>query len=117
MTTREELYALVWAEPMTRVAAQFDVSSSYLARVCTVLNVPRPERGYWSKLAVGKAPVPEALPPAQPGDQLVWRQDEALPQPVRPRGIPKPRQRRAGAKVVVPRAQVHPLIRGAKGHC
>ena len=45
---REALYALVWAEPMLRVAARYNVSSSYLARVCTLMNVPRPERGYWA---------------------------------------------------------------------
>lgn len=56
MISREELYKLVWAEPMTKVAARFDVSGSYLARMCTLLNVPRPERGYWAKMAVGKAP-------------------------------------------------------------
>jgi len=54
--SREALYGLIWSEPMLRVAARFGVSSSYMARVCTLLNVPRPERGYWSKLAVGKAP-------------------------------------------------------------
>ncbi|MDK1389594.1 hypothetical protein QN224_29885 [Sinorhizobium sp. 8-89] len=68
--TREELYELVWSKPMTEVAKDFDVSGSYMARVCTVLNVPRPERGYWAKLAVGKAPARERLPEAQPGDQL-----------------------------------------------
>ncbi len=47
MVSRDELYRLVWNEPMTKAAKQFDVSGSYLARVCTLLNVPRPERGYW----------------------------------------------------------------------
>jgi hypothetical protein len=28
--TREELYALVWAEPMLKVAEKFAVSSSYV---------------------------------------------------------------------------------------
>lgn len=44
---------------MTKVAEQFGVSGSYLTRVCTTLNVPRSERGYWAKLAVGKAPPPD----------------------------------------------------------
>lgn len=51
--TREALYELVWQEPMVTVAARYDVSSSYLARD-ERLNVPRPERGYWANLAVGK---------------------------------------------------------------
>jgi hypothetical protein len=51
----ETLHAQVWAEPMTKVAARYGVSSSFLARVCERLNVPRPARGYWARLAVGKA--------------------------------------------------------------
>ena len=66
MITREELYELVWSAPMIKVAEKFDVSGSYLARVCTALRVPRPERGYWAKLAVGKAPKRPALPEPQP---------------------------------------------------
>lgn len=56
MVSREELYELVWSIPMTKVAEKFSVSGSYMARVCSVLNVPHPERGYWAKLEVGKAP-------------------------------------------------------------
>lgn len=70
--TREQLYELVWSEPMLKVAARYDVSSSYMARVCTLLNVPRPERGYWAKLAVGKAPPKPHLPETRPGDESVW---------------------------------------------
>jgi hypothetical protein len=47
-------YAEVWAEPMTRVAARYDVSANYLARVCFHLNVPVPHRGYWAKVQHGK---------------------------------------------------------------
>lgn len=79
--TREALYKLVWSEPMLKIAARFGVSSSYLARVCTLLNVPRPERGYWAKLAVGKAPRQPALPDARPGDELFWSRGGHLAQP------------------------------------
>lgn len=64
--TREQLYELVWREPMLKVAERFGVSSSYLARVCTELRVPRPERGYWAKLEFGKNPPRPELPPPQP---------------------------------------------------
>ena len=33
MLSRKELYDLVWAEPMTKVAQRFDVSGSYMARL------------------------------------------------------------------------------------
>src|SRR6202051_1401779 len=72
LVSREELFEMVWAEPMLKVAAQFGVSSSYMARVCTVMNVPRPERGYWGKWAFGQVIEKPALPEARPGDQLCW---------------------------------------------
>jgi hypothetical protein len=62
--SREELYELVWSLPMIKVGEKFEVSGSYMARMCSVLNVPRPERGYWAKLAVGKAPTRPPLPEA-----------------------------------------------------
>lgn len=79
--TRDGLYSLVWSEPMLKVGARFDVSSSYMARVCSLLNVPRPERGYWAKLAVGKASPKPQLPDPLPGDPLVWSRDGSTPQP------------------------------------
>ena len=86
--TREALYALVWSEPMLKVAARYDVSSSYMGRICTLLNVPRPERGYWAKLAVGKAPRKPDLPDARPGDELVWSRDQDQIKITRP--LPRP---------------------------
>jgi hypothetical protein len=70
--SREQLYAEVWAEPMTKVALKCKVSSSFMACVCTWLNVPRPERGYWAKLAVGNISKQPPLPEAEPGDDLEW---------------------------------------------
>jgi hypothetical protein len=55
--SREALYDLVWSEPMLRVASRFGVSSSYMARVCRALNVPKPALGYWAKVAVGQTPL------------------------------------------------------------
>ena len=76
--SREELYELIWSVPMVKVAEKFKVSGSYLARVCANLNVPRPERGYWAKLAVGKAADKLSLPELQPGDQISWCHAEDL---------------------------------------
>ena len=114
MTSREELYQLVWSKPMIKVAEQLGVSGSYMARVCTVLNVPRPERGYWAKLAVGKAPTKTPLPDARPGDQLHWSNDGTIPPspPIRQQQPPVQRK----ARIRIPKTYIHPLIRGAKGH-
>lgn len=111
MILRDELYRLVWAEPMTKVAARFEVSGSYLARVCETLNVPRPQRGHWAKLAVGKAAPAPALPEPGAGDALGWSRDDT-PVPRAKPALPKTPARRAVARPSFP--AIHPLASGAK---
>jgi hypothetical protein len=114
VVSREELFALVWAEPMLKVAKQFGVSSSYMARVCTSMNVPRPQRGYWARLAVGRTVRKPALPAARAGDVLSWGRGADLKNA--PRSVPK-----APAIESVPTRKSirkhsgqHPLVYGAK---
>lgn len=100
---------------MTKVAEQFKVSGSYMARVCSVPGVPRPERGYWAQLAVGKAPEKPLLSEAQPGDQLSWSPDGERPSTPRQRLVlspPRPRERRS----FLPVTGFHGLIRDARGN-
>jgi hypothetical protein len=78
-TTREQLYAEVWAEPMTTVAARYEVSSNYLARVCRHLNVPFPHRGYWAKVQHGQTPTRPPLPAPRVGDVLQWEKGDSIP--------------------------------------
>ena len=66
--SREEMYAEVWRLPMTKIADHHRVSSSFLARVCTRMNVPRPPRGHWVKLENGISSPQPPLPEAGPGD-------------------------------------------------
>ena len=113
MVSRDELYRLVWSEPMVKIAERFGVSGGYLARVCTLLNVPRPERGYWAKLAVGKAPPQTKLPESQPGDPLHWSKEGERVATEKPATPPR---RKSEKKVRIARNQVHGLIRGARLH-
>jgi hypothetical protein len=54
--TRRDLYNRVWSTPMSKLARELDISDVGLAKVCRRRNIPRPPRGYWAKLAAGKAP-------------------------------------------------------------
>ncbi|PWG61495.1 hypothetical protein [Sediminicurvatus halobius] len=115
--TREQLYEEVWAEPMTKVAARYDVSSSFLARVCAALNVPRPPRGHWAKLAAGKPSPRPALPAARPGDEVVWSREgegswNPQPLPKAPKHPPRRRTMRRGT----PASSNHRLLAGAEAH-
>ena len=52
--TREELYKLIWKEPVTKVAEKMSVPAPILRKYCNRLNIPTPSSGYWSKLQFGK---------------------------------------------------------------
>lgn len=61
--TREQLYDLVWSEPMQRLSKQIGISDVAIAKHCRKIGVPVPERGYWAKLQAGqpvkRTPLPE----------------------------------------------------------
>lgn len=113
---RDALYNQVWQEPMTKVAKRYGVSSSYLARVCDRLGVPRPERGHWAKLAAGKNVRIPSLPEAKPEHELVWSRsgipapgrNVVAPEPYRSSGTRSTRKKEAD----VP--SVHPLLRDVR---
>jgi len=52
--TREQLYELVWSEPMQRLGKQIGISDVAIAKHCRRLGIPLPPRGYWNKLQAGK---------------------------------------------------------------
>jgi hypothetical protein len=60
--TREELYSLVWAKPMTEVGQDFQISDRAMAKICARKQVPVPPRGYWAKKNVGKSVSKPPLP-------------------------------------------------------
>ena len=46
--SQEQLYELVWSEPMPHVAPRLGFSDVGHAKVCDRLGLPRPSRGYWA---------------------------------------------------------------------
>ena len=51
----EELLLAVWTEPVTTVAASFDVSDKAIEKRCKRLGVVKPPRGYWAKMQYGRS--------------------------------------------------------------
>jgi hypothetical protein len=52
--TREELYEHVWQTPIHLLAEALGLSDVGLAKTCAQMEVPKPGRGYWARLAAGE---------------------------------------------------------------
>jgi len=52
--SREELYEQVWSTPTAQLAKEFGVSDVAIGKACRRLQIPKPPRGYWARLAAGQ---------------------------------------------------------------
>lgn len=94
---------------MTTVAKRYGVSGSFLARVCTWLNVPRPPRGYWARIAAGYTVSQPPLPSPKPGAEIEWaRYGEARRAPLRVQSLPRKKKRRKRSELPT----LHSLLEG-----
>jgi hypothetical protein len=48
------LYEEVWTEPTQKVAQRYGVSDVAIAKACSLLDIPKPPRGYWARKAAGQ---------------------------------------------------------------
>ena len=83
---RAELYRLVWATPMSRLASEFGVSDVALAKTCKRWDIPRPGRGYWAQLEAGQE-IERPLLSESPSHEQVVILRSATPPPPRPRMV------------------------------
>lgn len=60
--SRQQIYDLVWSEPMYQLAKRYDISNRGLAKACAKSDIPVPERGYWNRLQAGQKVTKRALP-------------------------------------------------------
>lgn len=110
--TREELYDLVWSEPMIKLGARFGISGNGLKKACKRANIPVPPQGYWNKLQadhkVTKAPLPPASGDA-PAKVTIDPPGQRPTPPPRPPVAASVQQkieaeRKLGKPVIVPKA-------------
>ena len=66
--TRQELYELVWTEPMFNLAKRFGVSDTGLAKACRRAGIPVPGRGHWAKQQGGHVSKRPPLPALRSGE-------------------------------------------------
>lgn len=65
--SRQEIFELVWSQPIKQLAEKFGLSDVAIAKKCRHAAVPLPQRGYWAKCQAGKRTTQPALPPRPPG--------------------------------------------------
>ena len=59
---RQRLFIMVWERPTQEVARELGISDVALAKRCKKLQVPKPPRGYWARVASGQTPKRPPLP-------------------------------------------------------
>ena len=52
--SRNELYQLVWSQPISALSKRFEISDVALAKACARAHIPVPPRGWWARKTAGK---------------------------------------------------------------
>lgn len=85
--SRDKLYEQVWSRPMTKVAAEYGVTSTALKKTCDRHKIPTPERGYWAKLErrkpVRKVPLPKLADTRLAQIRILGGAEDRIPEEVR----------------------------------
>ena len=69
--TRNDLYELIWSQPTIKIAEKYDISDTWLAKICKEMEVPKPSRGYWTKTQAGSKLKKPTLPKTSKECELV----------------------------------------------
>jgi hypothetical protein len=69
--TREQLYSLMWKEPVSSVAKRLGITELIIRKACKEMQIPLPYNGYWGKMKFGKEVIPEELPSGYRGKGIV----------------------------------------------
>jgi len=70
--TRDDLYKLVWEEPLGKIAKRYEISSNEITKACNQLDIPKPEQGHWTKIDLGHQIQKPNLPEQFYEDQQSW---------------------------------------------
>jgi hypothetical protein len=79
--TRQELHALVWERPITKLATEFGLSDVALHKICRKFLVPTPPVGFWAKKAHGKKITVTPLPDLEDRSEILIRESTASNEP------------------------------------
>jgi len=80
---REEIYKLVWEQPMTEIAKIYLISDVGFRKACLRLNIPIPKAGHWAKIQAGQQPKKPALLSKWTGQSFIDLKERPPEQPVK----------------------------------
>jgi hypothetical protein len=116
---RDELYAQVWATPISQLAQHYGISGKGLAKICDRLDVPYPPRGYWARKTAGQKVAQKPLPATKPDKPAQVTITPSLPVPPPPKlsreledALAAARGLTAGLSVPKKLQRPHPVIAG-----
>ncbi len=79
---RQTLYEQVWTKPVSHLATEYDVKYWDVQNWCKQLNIPMPDRGYWTRLRHGhreqRPPLPAGPKSAGIDDGVKFSMEGAL---------------------------------------
>lgn len=104
--TREQVYELVWTTPIQKLAREWGISDVGLAKILRGMDIPRPGRGYWAKVAAGETP-PRARLPATSDPSNVLR---VFRSPLADQPVVEPPVVEIASKLEAPHAVVRWLV-------
>jgi hypothetical protein len=119
--TRQELYELVWNEPMLTLAKRFVISDNGLRKICIRMSIPLPKAGHWQQVQFGKKVTRPPLPKSDGEEQVILTgrdensgQDFGTPSPLKLRKLEIEKDPRVVLKVPDRLTQPHQLIIAAQ---
>lgn len=101
--SRQNLFHMVWAQPVLAIAKEIGISDVALSKACRKAGIPLPGRGYWASVKGGRRVSEPKLPGLKPGqadlvrfrvlqnppNRVLWD----APQPVAPIAVPEKLQK------------------------
>lgn len=57
--TRQELYKLVWENPLNQITVKYSIAKSDVKKACIAMKVPLPVSSYWRSFNLKPKPLPE----------------------------------------------------------
>jgi hypothetical protein len=80
-----EIYNSVWSSPLSKLAKDWDINPTLLAKLCDKHSIPRPQTGYWTKISLEqtlpKPRLPNTVKPEDVIDLTLILKKSAVPSP------------------------------------